>query len=81
MDCAGVDSFSGQLVGVEGLGVSSMVLVEICEAVVEEDRWVHVIRNGEIEGALGGVNDDAGCVGVLDLFSRPRWSIGFEVVA
>ena len=43
-----------QLVGIQRLDISAVVLVEIGQAVVEENRWPNVIWNIEYQGADGG---------------------------
>ena len=51
VDVASGDGCSRELGGVEGLRVSPVVLVEVCEAVVEEDWGCHVCWNREGDGA------------------------------
>jgi hypothetical protein len=42
MDILGGDGRPGKLISVEGLGVASVILVEVRKAVVEEDWRRHV---------------------------------------
>ena len=44
-----------QLVGIQRLDISAVVLVEIGQAVVEENRWPNVIWNIEYQGADGSI--------------------------
>jgi len=46
---------SVQLVGIQRLDISAVVLVEIGQAVVEENRWPNVIWNVEQQGADGSI--------------------------
>jgi len=67
-----VDSDTTQLVLLERLHVASMVLIEVCEAVVEEDGRLHWRWNIEDERALRDVvQHDAVRVGVVDGLPRP----------
>lgn len=47
VDVVGGYGFSGQLICVEGLGVPSVILIEVCESIVEEDGGRHVRWNRE----------------------------------
>jgi hypothetical protein len=43
-----------ELVGLERLDIASMILIEIREAVIEENRRVHILRDVEIQDTLCG---------------------------
>ncbi len=79
MDRIGRDSLSRKLVGVERLGVSSVILVEVRELVVEEHRGLHLIGNREVECALPRCDIDS-CVcwsiNLGHLLSAPGWLVG-----
>jgi len=65
------------LIGVERLGVSSVILVEVCEFIVEENWARHVRRDGELKCASCGLDRTAAnqriiwSVADVDLFPRP----------
>ena len=56
MDGVVANEVTFQLICVQGLDVSSMVLVEVGEAVVEENRRLHCVGNTECDGTLNGGN-------------------------
>ena len=67
MDGPIADEITFQLVSVERLDVSAMVLIKVGQAVVEVDWWSDVVRDVELEGADWGVgNPDtpwrSGCI-------------------
>lgn len=51
---SGIARLGNELVGVEAADVTSVVLEEICELVVEQNRWAHVFRNLELQHAVLG---------------------------
>lgn len=53
VDRVGALSIAFQLIGVEGRDISTMVLIEVGEMVVEEHRRAHVLWNGKFDGADG----------------------------
>lgn len=65
-----------ELVRLERLDIPSMVLVEIREAVVKEDRRVHILGDVESQSALRSIVQN-GCykvariVGICDILSHP----------
>jgi len=58
-----------------------MVLVKVREAVVKKYWWIHVVRDGEVQGALYGWDYYARCVGIADVLSRPGRRITLEGIA
>jgi hypothetical protein len=51
LDLRGCLRIALQLFNVQGLYIAAMVLVEVCEAVVEEDRRLYIFRDDEAEDA------------------------------
>ena len=52
-----------ELIGIEGLDVSSVVLIEVGEAVVQVNVRANIVRDTELKGADSGVGDVHGTVG------------------
>lgn len=79
MNRIGRYSSPGKLIGVERLGVSSVVLVEVRELVVEEHWGFHLVWNCEVERALPCCDIDS-CVcwsiNLDHLLSAPGWLVG-----
>ncbi len=57
-----------------------MILVEVCQLVVEKNRGFHLIRDCEIDGAAGGVDNYSARVGNVDSSLAPRGRFGLDGV-
>lgn len=62
IDAAIASSGTSELVGVERLDISSVVLIEAGEAVVEIDMGADVVGDAELERADGGVFNADGAI-------------------
>ena len=51
-----------ELIGVERLDISSVILVEVCKLVIEVHMWSNIIRNVELKSADSGLGDVDGAV-------------------
>lgn len=86
MDVAGGHGCPGKLGRVERLGVASVVLVEVCQAVIEEDWRRHVRWDREGDGAARGCYGSRAnerivrSIGNIDGFPRPLRGVVLCVV-
>lgn len=76
-----VDGCSLQLIHIQRLDVATVVLVELCEAVVEEDGGGHLFGDLEFDGALAdgpadGRREVIWVPDVGDLLGPPCWLVG-----
>ena len=52
VEIAGANEFAFELIGIQTLHIASMVLVEVCELIVEENALGEICRDIEIDDTL-----------------------------
>lgn len=62
VDGAVINNVSFELVLVERFNIATVILVEVCELIVEEDGWGQIVRDPEAQGADGRVDVDGAVV-------------------